>query len=117
MKQKNLTLDAFKKIYAEWQASDTTIREFCRTICFDEDKFYFWKKKLLDSRNASSAGFIPVSMSQRNGKISISSPSAARTSPQDCSPLCEIIYQNGVVIRINREMTLDMLRSLILLCQ
>ena len=46
MKQKNLTLDAFKKIYAEWQASDTTIREFCRTICFDEDKFYFWKKKL-----------------------------------------------------------------------
>ena len=80
MKQKNLTLDAFKKIYAEWQASDTTIREFCRTICFDEDKFYFWKKKLLDSRNASSAGFIPVSMSQRNGKISISSPSAARTS-------------------------------------
>ena len=50
MKQKNLTLDAFKKIYAEWQASDTTIREFCRTICFDEDKFYFWKKKLLDSR-------------------------------------------------------------------
>ena len=110
MKQKNLTLDAFKKIYAEWQASDTT-------ICFDEDKFYFWKKKLLDSRNASSAGFIPVSMSQRNGKISISSPSAARTSPQDCSPLCEIVYQNGVVIRINREMTLDMLRSLILLCQ
>ena len=93
MKQKNLTLDAFKKIYAEWQASDTTIREFCRTICFDED------------------------MSQRNGKISISSPSAARTSPQDCSPLCEIVYQNGVVIRINREMTLDMLRSLILLCQ
>ena len=73
--------------------------------------------KLLDSRNASSAGFIPVSMSQRNGKISISSPSAARTSPQDCSPLCEIVYQNGVVIRINREMTLDMLRSLILLCQ
>ena len=93
MKQKNLTLDTFKKIYAEWQASDTTIREFCRTICFDEDKFYFWKKKLLDSRNASSAGFIPVSMSQRNGKISISSPSAARTSPQDCSPLCEIVSE------------------------
>lgn len=47
MKQKNLTLDAFKKIYAEWQASDTTIREFCRTICFDENKFYFWKRSCL----------------------------------------------------------------------
>ena len=76
MKQKNLTLDAFKKIYAEWQASDTTIREFCRTICFDEDKFYFWKKKLLDSRNASSAGFIPVSMS-----ATVRYPSPPRLQP------------------------------------
>jgi hypothetical protein len=53
-------------------------------------------------------------MNQRGGRISISGQRPASSGKDDC---CEIIYPNGVTLRIKSEMTPNVLRSLITLIQ
>jgi hypothetical protein len=111
---KNLNMTEFKQLYEGWQDSHLSVREYCASISFDENKFYYWKKKLEDSNLPTPASFVPIQMNQRGGRISISGQRPASSGKDDC---CEIIYPNGVTLRIKNEMTPNVLRSLITLIQ
>jgi hypothetical protein len=111
---KYLSMEEFKQLYIGWQDSHLSIREYCASISFDESRFYYWKKKLEESSLPTPTSFVPIQMNQRGGKISISSQRPAVSGKEDC---CEIIYPNGVALRVKSEMSLSALRSLIMLCQ
>ena len=117
---KNITLEEFKKIYAEWQDSKLSIREYCVLSGFDEGKFYYWKKKI-NSQPETQSSFVPISMSQSGGKIAISrngfDQAKPYIEPNSADSSCEIVYPNGVTLRVNSVMNMTTLRSLILLCQ
>ena len=114
---KNLNMAEFKRLYEEWQDSHLNIRDYCSSIGISEDRFYYWKRKLTEAElPAAPTSFVPIQMSQRGGKISISNQSAPSAS-LDKESYCEIVYQNGVVLKVKSEMSLAALRSLILLCQ
>ena len=113
---KYLSMEEFKKLFEEWKASKMSIREFCETIGIDENRFYYWRKKLEAEQDAAPA-FVPVQMNHQNGKLSITHPDLNQNSVSNQNGSCEIVYQNGVTLRVNSAMSLQTLRSLILLCQ
>lgn len=113
---KNLTLEEFKKIDEDRKATGLSIRDYCNNTGFEESKFYYWRKKLSDSLLPQTNGFVPLQMTHRNGKFTMASAAVAdMKSASDAA--CEIVYRNGVTLRVNSNLSLDMLRSLILLCQ
>lgn len=111
---KNLTLDEFKKIHEDWKTTGLSVRDYCNNIGFEESKFYYWRKKLTDSLLPQPKGFVPIQMNRQENKVSIGSP---QNQSGENHVTCEIVYQNGVTLRVTNDMTLEMLRSLILLCQ
>ncbi|UVR64226.1 hypothetical protein NXW26_22480 [Bacteroides faecis] len=58
-------------------------------------------------------GFVPVNLFNRNGKLGMS----ATGNPKEATDHvpCEVVYPNGVILRIQSELSLETLRSLILL--
>lgn len=112
---KNLTLEAFKKIHEEWKSTGLSIRDYCHNTGFEESKFYYWRKKLTESMLPQVNDFVPVNMFHQNGKQGMAATNAT-VKPSDNVP-CEVVYPNGVTLHISSELSLEMLRSLILLCQ
>ena len=113
---KNLTLDEFKKIHEDWKSTGLSIRDYCSNTGFEESKFYYWRKKLTESLLPQTKGFVPVQMNRQNGKITMGTTIIPELKMEN-NVACEIVYQNGVTLRVNSDMPLEMLRSLILLCQ
>ena len=112
---KNMTLDQFKRTYEDWKLSGLSVRDYCNNTGFDEGKFYYWRRKLTDSALPDAQGFVPVRMNNLNGKLNITT--ASKEIESKSSPECEIIYANGVMLRINSAISLEALKSLILLCR
>ena len=112
---KNLTLEEFKKIHEEWKSTGLSIRDYCHNTGFEESKFYYWRKKLTEAMLPQAGGFVPVNMFDQNGKLGMSVTGSAKEAT-DYVP-CEVVYPNGVVLRIQSELSLEALRSLILLCR
>jgi hypothetical protein len=112
---KNLTLEEFKKIHEEWKSTGLSIRDYCHNTGFEESKFYYWRKKLTEAMLPHAGGFVPVNMFDQNGKLGMSVTGSAKGAT-DHVP-CEVVYPNGVVLRIQSELSLEALRSLILLCR
>lgn len=112
---KNMTLDQFKQTYEDWKLSGLSVRDYCNNTGFDEGEFYYWRRKLAVPALPEVQGFVPVRMNNPNGKLNITTASKEIESKSGSE--CEIIYANGVTLRINSAISLEVLKSLILLCQ
>lgn len=113
---KNWTLEDFKKIFSDWKQSGLTMRAYCQNIGIREDRFYLWHKRLKRSQQlpSRSSGFMPVNLSSRqNGRIDVRCAQAKQSSSADS--LCELVYPNGVTLRITSDMTLEQLRAMVML--
>jgi transposase-like protein len=117
MRSKRWTLEEFEDIYACFEESGLTPKAFCSNEGIHTDRFYEWRKKLLVKRGE----FIPVKINTR-GQLRL----PVRTNPQFSSAVpvqsqsqssCEIVYPNGVTVRLNGPVSPEMLRTLILLNQ
>lgn len=109
---KYLSLEGFDRIYNDWKSSGLSVRDYCSNTGFTENKFYYWKKRLEAPSDPSANSFVPIKMKQRSGKLEISMGENNHTGDSGSS-VCELVYPNGVSLRINSGMTLEMLRSLI----
>lgn len=106
------TLEEFKKIHSEWKDSGLSIQDFCANTGIKESRFYYWKKRVEAGVNLPSpiGGFIPVKASGKTGRLA---NAFATSVPSDV--LCELVYQNGVTLRVTSDMTLEQLRAMVLL--
>lgn len=110
------TEEDFKEIYGRYRESGLSIREFCKSEGIFEGRFHHWKKKL-DLRE-ETAQFVPMKLNRHTGGLEVAPRSMAgnpRLQAEQASSLCEIVYPNGVVLRINTAMSPENLRSLLLL--
>lgn len=108
----NWNIEEFRSVYKEWKKSGLSIRDFSTSIGIKEDKFYYWQKKMhdIDSVPTSSKGSfveLPHSSNRRPNEGSI------RAGVGKTTALCELVYPNGVVVRITSDLSLDGLRQLI----
>lgn len=112
---KNMTLDQFKQTYEDWKSSGLSVRDYCSNTGLEEGKFYYWRRKLTEAAFPGPQGFVPVNMNNLNSKLNISTAPTEVESKSGSE--CEIVYANGVTLRINSAISLETLKSLILLCQ
>lgn len=115
MRSKKWTMDIFESIYERFEESGLPPKSFCLNEGILPDRFYDWRRKLFAKRGE----FIPVKI---NGQGQLRLP--GRNTPQFPTPgsvrsesSCEIVYPNGVTVRLSGPVSPKMLRTLILLTQ
>ena len=74
------------QLIEKWGASNVTINVFCREQGIARSVFHYWNKKYKLSKQKSKGGFIPIEVQP-----------AVEPLP---SPVIEIEYPNGMVIRL-----------------
>lgn len=81
----------------ECRASGLAVRDFCNIKGIHPSNFYYWAKR---QHTTNEPGFVPVTITQ---------PSVPALSQQ----IVEIVYPNGVSIRLGSEIDIRMLSQLI----
>lgn len=116
---KYLSITEFKIIFEEWKSSGLSVHDYCLNTGFTECKFYYWKKKLQENAKPKANDFIPVQLNQHGNKLKFSPPVENNKflKEQGKEAICELVYPNGVLLRIDSGMTLDILKALINLNQ
>ena len=107
----HMNIEEFRRIYTDWQQSGQSVRAYTRSIGIKEDKFYYWQKRLKDmekNKVVKSGSFIKMPPSDCHSGKGSTSAIAAKTPA-----LCELVYPNGVMVRITSDLSLEGLRQLI----
>lgn len=117
------TLQQFEDIFDRYQASGLRIKEFCRNESIVESKFYYWQKRLQEHnyRTGRESGFIPIVFSGSNPSPTSKEVVPHQPVPEHVDPTMgntiEIVYPNGVTVRVPVGTDTTQLHSLILLIQ
>ena len=118
--KKQLTEEEFKEIYVEWKNSGLTKKDYCENSGVSQRVFQYWQSKLRRREKIEQGCFLPVSITRSpKGEISFSGNKSIRNPGimEHSSNSCEIVYPNGVTLRLKSDMSLDALRTLISLYQ
>ncbi len=101
-------MERFREIYTEWQESGQSVRTYAASIGMKEAKFYYWQSRLKKSPCVQVAkktgGFVQMKPAEHPPMMTHQVPA-----------LCEVVYSNGVTVRITSDLSLEELRSLITL--
>ncbi len=105
----------FQSLYQRQQESGLSVREFCANEGMAYSTFYYWYKKTKHKRGNQS--FIPLVVKPNQPS---SSQSFVTTPPEESRNtgdglLVEVEYRNGTKLRIQQEMDLAHLRTLVCL--
>lgn len=115
------TMEDFKEIYARYKESGLTVKDFCSNEGIKRKRFSFWKRKLESpNSNVPARGkFIPVKMGAGGHALSGKTPASFFlpdfTSSGQPQSACEIVYPNGVTVRLNGPVSSEILQTLIFL--
>jgi hypothetical protein len=107
------SLESFEEIYNRFLESGLPPKAFCCNECISSDRFYTWRKKLL----TKNGDFVPVRLNAK-GQLQfpgVNTSGLASSGSGHSQGSCEIVYPNGVTIRLNGPVSPEMLRTLILL--
>ena len=110
----------FSEIYQYFLESGLTIRNFCSNQHLNEAKFYYWQRRLKNVL-PPKMGFVPVVFEKNQFLQPSAKPVSMQSQPMVSSPgynktiACEIIYPNGVLLKLNGGADLETLHSLLLL--
>lgn len=113
------TLDYFQLLYKEYTTCGVSVRDFCREQGIQENRFYYWIKKLKSqtvSALEAPREFIPISPAAVNSLTRTSSIESAKeeTSLFKAQDL-KITYPNGVILQMDSGCDLEILKQLITL--
>jgi transposase-like protein len=109
-----LSESKFLEIYRRQQESGLSVKDFCANEGIAESTYYYWYKKV--RKNSSGPDFIPLVVSPSPVPSPRNYPRGS-TSVQDHdaddSVLLEVVYPNGTMLRIRKDLNLEHLRALI----
>ena len=113
------TLDYFQLLYKEYTTCGVSVRDFCRERGIQENRFYYWIKKLKSqtvSALEAPREFIPISPAAVNCLTRTSSIESTKeeTSLFKVHDL-KITYPNGVILQMDSGCDLEILKQLITL--
>jgi len=111
-----LSESKFLEIYRRQQDSGLSVREFCSNEGIAYSTFYYWYKKTKHKRGNQS--FIPLVVKPGHPVPSqsyVDTPPVPESGNLAGGFLLEFEYRNGTKLRIQQEMDLDHLRTLVCL--
>ena len=112
------TIESFKSIYQAYVESNLTVRDFCKKLEIPEGRFYYWQKRIRDEDASANGEFMPVSINNHAGKVVLVGNSRQQLRrPQQgmMQPSCEIVFPNGVTVRLSGEIAASTLGQLIMM--
>lgn len=108
-----LTLDSFKTIYQRFLDSGVSVRGFCRAEGLNENRFYYWQAKIRKEAACGTGNFMPVSINNRGGNKYVITGRPTQETSVSVESKCEIVYPNGIVVRLPGSASPEVLRQLI----
>ena len=115
------TIKHFEEVYDRYLSSDLSVKDFCENECILQSKFYYWKKKLPEYNNKKEGhpDFIPIVFSGAKQQMQVKKSVGQKLNPEHLHSsddnILEIVYPNGVKLRVPAESDLARIHSLILL--
>ena len=112
------TIESFKPIYQAFLESNLTARDFCKKLEIPEGRFYYWQKRIRDEAARSNGEFMPVSINNHAGKVVLvgnGRQQLRRPQPGMMQPSCEIVFPNGVTVRLSGEIAASTLGQFIMM--
>lgn len=110
------TIDTFRPKYQVFLESNMSARAFCGQIRMNESHFHYWQAKICKEAARQNGGFLPVSINNHAGKV-ILTGEQGMNSMKMAHPVCEIVFPNGVTVRLSGEISAQMLSQLITIGQ
>lgn len=99
------------------QESGLSVKDFCSNEGIAKSSFYYWKKKL--RRNPRPKRFIPLMVESTQPVLQKHSKGHQIVSTGHAQIqgdlLLEVVYPNGTMVRIKKDIDLTMLKTLIYL--
>ncbi len=117
------TLKHFELVYDRFQSSGLSVKDFCQNECILQSKFYYWNKRLREHTQDKDqpSTFVPIvftgSNTQLPAKRKIQQKSTLEHADPVASDVFELVYPNGVKLRVPIGADINQLRALILLTQ
>ena len=109
------TSDYFSILYGEYLKAGISVRDFCKEQGIREDRFYYWTKKLKCKAVANidqPKSFIPISSGVVSCLTAAVQPKKEKVVRTKSSEI-KIAYPNGVVLQLESDGDLEILRQLI----
>ena len=98
------TIDTFRPTYQAFLESNMSARAFCGQIGMNESHFYYWQAKIRKEAAHRNGEFLPVSINNHAGKVVLSGGQGTGTMKM-AHPVCEIVFPNGVTVRLSGEVS------------
>lgn len=110
-------LKEFTSVYARFRESGLSVRDFCHNECIHEAKFYYWQKKFRDheAQEPAPSGFIPLIFPEGHSSGPTLPSTAQHGGVPSTDSSYEILYPNGVILRLPVSIDFHRLQSLIFL--
>ena len=89
-------------------------RAFCGQIGMNESHFYYWQAKIRKEAARQNGEFVPVSINKHAGKV-VLTDGHGMNSMKMAHPVCEIVFPNGVIVRLSGEISAQTLGLLIMI--
>lgn len=113
-------LKEFEVVYSRYQSSNLRVKDFCHNECISLSRFFYWQKKFKEDRKELErpSGFVPLVLSPSGSPAKRSSDySQATCHPSKGESTCEVVYPNGVRLRLPLDVDIKQLEQFILLCR
>lgn len=114
-----LTESKFIELQNMHQESGLNVREFCSNEGIKPSTFYYWLKKLQKEKpkGKQAKGFIPLVVKPSSGVdqryAKSNSQSIAADNTREDVVFLEVVYPNGTLLRVRKDLDLSHLRALI----
>ena len=106
------TIDTFRPKYQAFLESDMSARAFCGQIGMNESHFYYWQAKIRKEAAHRNGEFLPVSINDHVGKVVLTGGQGIN-SMNMAHPVCEIVFPNGVTVRLSGDVSAQTIGQLI----
>ena len=106
-------LKSFALVYSRYESSGLKVRDFCANEVINEAKFYYWQKKLRESK-LPAQNFVPIVLGSRS-PASVLSCAPNVGGPHSLVPSAEyeILYPCGTTLRVRGTISTELLKTLI----
>lgn len=110
------TIDTFRPTYQAFLESNMTVRDFCKQIGIPESRFFYWQHRIRKASSSPSGEFMPVSINNHSGKVVlVGEGSQSGRIKSHSNQTCEIVFPNGVTVRLSGDVPSSTIGQLIML--
>ena len=114
------TEESFQKLLRRYKESGLSVVDFCSNEGFHKSTFYYWLKKHRNKKEKPRT-FIPLVVGDRSQiparqkEITADRINGTSKSKQD-DVFLELVYPNGTLLRLRKDIDIRLLKELIHLC-